>query len=53
MTQTLEQKCPYISICAESNYGNDELCNEDYIECPKYKILLERQEKLEEQRRWY
>jgi len=52
MTENLEQKCPYVSICVESDYGSEKECVSDYEICPKYKVLVERQEQLEEQRMW-
>ena len=29
----INQLCPYAETCSESNYGNEEICLNDYFDC--------------------
>jgi len=34
--KNLEDKtelCPFAEVCSESNYGNEEICSNDYFDC--------------------
>ena len=33
MKKTLEQLCSFAETCVESNYGNEEVCVNDYSDC--------------------
>ena len=35
----LEKLCPYALVCAESGYGNREICSNDYEVCAKYPLF--------------
>ncbi len=34
--------CPFAKICAESNYGDEEICRNDYEACKNYSLFKER-----------
>ena len=35
--KSLEELCPFTERCSESNFGDEEICKNDYDECKKYK----------------
>ena len=42
----LEEICTFAEECAESDYGNFDICKRDYIDCVHYQRIIAR--KIEE-----
>ena len=38
--ENLEKLCIFADICEESDNGSGEICREDYLACPLYRIKL-------------
>ena len=48
----LEDICPFVGKCSESNYGSEKACQTDYENCPVYQKLIKEQEIVENHKRW-
>lgn len=45
--EMLKEFCPFTKVCSEGDYGSEDVCKNDYLECQYYQIHKDRVERRE------